>query len=162
MDDWAWQELQPWLTTRLELPVGPLFCVITGPTRGRRWSTAAARHEMRHAAAARPCAPKAESASTEEEERFVVPLVRSSGGLHTAKPITATASRAEVSRLRQVSSDELGAPAPAASALARLRGAEDAFAAQRSDSEPGSRRLRFEDGLEVLAAHGRDRLELVR
>lgn len=47
MDEWAWQELQPWL----ELPVRPLFCIITGPTRGRRWSTAAARNEMRHAAA---------------------------------------------------------------------------------------------------------------
>ena len=52
MDDWAWQELQPWLASRLELPVGPLFCIITGPTRGRRWSTAAARNEMRLAAAA--------------------------------------------------------------------------------------------------------------
>lgn len=51
MDDWAWQELQPWLATRLELPTGPLFCIITGPTRGRRWTTAAARNEMRHAAA---------------------------------------------------------------------------------------------------------------
>src|SRR4051812_3583096 len=51
MDDWAWQELQPWLATRLELPVGPLFCVITGPTRGRRWSSAAARSEIRHTAA---------------------------------------------------------------------------------------------------------------
>jgi site-specific recombinase XerD len=52
MDDWAWEQLQPWLAARLELPVGPLFCVITGPTRGRRWSTAAARAELRHAAAA--------------------------------------------------------------------------------------------------------------
>jgi len=51
MDDWGRQELGPWLTSRLELPVGPLFCIITGPTRGRRWSTAAARNEMRHAAA---------------------------------------------------------------------------------------------------------------
>jgi len=51
MDDWVWQELQPWLTSRLELPVGPLFCIITGPTRGRRWSPAAARNEMRNAAA---------------------------------------------------------------------------------------------------------------
>jgi hypothetical protein len=39
MDDWAWEQLQPWLTGRLELPVGPLFCVITGLTRG-----AASRH----------------------------------------------------------------------------------------------------------------------
>src|SRR3954454_9444880 len=40
MDDWAWQEHQPWLACRLKLPVGPLFCVITGSTRGRRWSSA--------------------------------------------------------------------------------------------------------------------------
>ena len=51
MDDWAWQELQPWLERRLELPVGPVFCVITGPTRGRRWSSAAARSEIRRTAA---------------------------------------------------------------------------------------------------------------
>jgi integrase len=34
MDAWGWEELQPWLERRLELPVGPLFCLITGPTRG--------------------------------------------------------------------------------------------------------------------------------
>lgn len=52
MDDWGWQELQPWRASRIELPVGPLFCIITGPTRGRRWSAAAARSELRHVAAA--------------------------------------------------------------------------------------------------------------
>jgi site-specific recombinase XerD len=36
---------------RLELPVGPLFCVINGPTRGRPWSPAAARAELRRMAA---------------------------------------------------------------------------------------------------------------
>jgi hypothetical protein len=25
MDDWVWQELEPWLASRLGLPVGPLF-----------------------------------------------------------------------------------------------------------------------------------------
>ena len=35
MDDWGWQELQPWLERRLELPIGPLFCVINGTTGGR-------------------------------------------------------------------------------------------------------------------------------
>jgi integrase len=35
MDDWAWEQLAPWLQARVELPIGPLFCVITGPTRGR-------------------------------------------------------------------------------------------------------------------------------
>ena len=26
MDDWAWEQLKPWLAVRVELPVGPLFC----------------------------------------------------------------------------------------------------------------------------------------
>jgi integrase len=47
MDEWAWEHLQRWLDLRLELPVGPLFCVINGPTRGRPWSPAAARAELR-------------------------------------------------------------------------------------------------------------------
>jgi len=33
MDAWGWEELQPCLELRVELPVGPLFCVINGPTR---------------------------------------------------------------------------------------------------------------------------------
>jgi site-specific recombinase XerD len=52
MDEWAWEQLQPWLTCRLELPVGPLFCVINGRTRGRLWSSAAARAALRRSAAA--------------------------------------------------------------------------------------------------------------
>jgi len=51
MDEWAWEELQPWFALRLELPVGPLFCVISGPTRGRPWSSAAARADLRRTAA---------------------------------------------------------------------------------------------------------------
>jgi site-specific recombinase XerD len=52
MDAWAWDELQPWLELRVELPVGPLFCVINGRTRGRQRSTAAARAELRRTATA--------------------------------------------------------------------------------------------------------------
>src|SRR4051794_5654175 len=37
MDEWACEQIQPWLKVRLELPVGPLFCVINGPTCGRPW-----------------------------------------------------------------------------------------------------------------------------
>jgi hypothetical protein len=37
---------------RVGLPVGPLFCVLNGQTRGRQWSTAAARAELRRTAAA--------------------------------------------------------------------------------------------------------------
>jgi hypothetical protein len=41
MDEWGWEHLRPWLTARAELPVGPLFCIIDGPTHGRPWSGAA-------------------------------------------------------------------------------------------------------------------------
>jgi integrase len=27
MDAWGWDQLQPWITVRINLPVGPLFCV---------------------------------------------------------------------------------------------------------------------------------------
>jgi site-specific recombinase XerD len=53
MDAWGWENLRPWLSERLGLPAGPLFCVIDGPTRGRPWSAAAVRNEFhRHAAEA--------------------------------------------------------------------------------------------------------------
>jgi site-specific recombinase XerD len=51
MDAWGWEQLRPWLAARLELPVGPLFCVIAGPTRGRRWASATVRVEFRRLAA---------------------------------------------------------------------------------------------------------------
>ena len=46
MDAWGWSALEPWLADRVELPVGPLFCMIDGPTRGRAWSASAARNEL--------------------------------------------------------------------------------------------------------------------
>jgi site-specific recombinase XerD len=52
MDGWGWEQLEPWLDTRRALPVGPLLCVINGATRGRHWSPAAARTELRRTAAA--------------------------------------------------------------------------------------------------------------
>jgi site-specific recombinase XerD len=51
MDEWGWEQLRPWLGARAELPVGPLFCIIDGPTRGRPWSGAAVRSEFRRLAA---------------------------------------------------------------------------------------------------------------
>ena len=50
MDAWGWEQLQPWLAARVELPVGPLFCIIDGPTRGRPWSSAAVRSGLRRLA----------------------------------------------------------------------------------------------------------------
>jgi hypothetical protein len=29
MDDWGFEQLEPWLQARRSLPVGPLFCVIS-------------------------------------------------------------------------------------------------------------------------------------
>ena len=50
MDRWGWEQLHPWLTARTGLPVGPLFCIIDGPTRGRAWASAGVRRELRRLA----------------------------------------------------------------------------------------------------------------
>ena len=50
MDGWGFEQLHPWLQARLELPVGPLFCVIDGPTRGHAWTAAGVRVEFRRLA----------------------------------------------------------------------------------------------------------------
>ena len=50
LDAWAWSAIEPWVAGRVQLPVGPLFCVIDGPTRGRAWSASAARVELRYLA----------------------------------------------------------------------------------------------------------------
>jgi integrase len=52
MDAWGWEQLQPWLDIQRGLPVGPLFCIVNGATRGRHWSSAAARADLRRTAAA--------------------------------------------------------------------------------------------------------------
>jgi site-specific recombinase XerD len=52
MDQWGWEQLRPWLNARATLPVGPLFCIIDGPTCGRPWSGAAVRSEFRRLASA--------------------------------------------------------------------------------------------------------------
>ena len=51
MDRWAWSHLEPWLELRRTLPVGRLFCVVRGPTRGRPCAPAGIRAQLHHAAA---------------------------------------------------------------------------------------------------------------
>jgi site-specific recombinase XerD len=80
MDAWGWEQLQPWLELRLQLPVGPLLCVINGPTRGRHWSSAAARADLRrtavHAGVRRRFAPhQLRHAHAVELAREGVPLI---------------------------------------------------------------------------------------
>jgi site-specific recombinase XerD len=56
MDDWGFDHLDRWLEHRVQLPVGPLFCIIDGPTRGRAWPATAVRGELRKLAARAACA----------------------------------------------------------------------------------------------------------
>ena len=52
MDSWAWEQLEPWQQLRVGFPVGPLFCVIHGPTAGRNWEPASVRRQLGRTAAA--------------------------------------------------------------------------------------------------------------
>ncbi len=51
MDRWAFERLDPWVQIRRHLPVGALFCVVRGPTRGRPCSAPEIRVQLRDAAA---------------------------------------------------------------------------------------------------------------
>ena len=50
MDRWEWTHLAPWVKLRETLPIGRLFCVGRGPTRGRPRASAGIRAQL-HAAA---------------------------------------------------------------------------------------------------------------
>jgi site-specific recombinase XerD len=50
MDQWGWELLRPWLAYRVQIPVGPLFCVIDGRTRGRPLTTTSVRQPLRRTA----------------------------------------------------------------------------------------------------------------
>lgn len=51
LDRWAWEQLNPWLEVRSTMPVGALFCIVRGPTRGRPCQAATVRVQLRDAAA---------------------------------------------------------------------------------------------------------------
>src|SRR5215211_4298076 len=50
MDEWGWQQLRPWLEHRAGLPVGPLLCVLRGPTAGEPWPAPSVRTQFRRLA----------------------------------------------------------------------------------------------------------------
>ena len=47
MDDWGWEHLTLWSARRLEVPPGPLFCIIDGPTAGRGLRQTGVRAQLR-------------------------------------------------------------------------------------------------------------------
>src|SRR3954469_3272832 len=51
MDDWGFEQLEPWLRAREQMPVGALFCVINGHSCGRAWRASAARAMLHRRAA---------------------------------------------------------------------------------------------------------------
>src|SRR4051794_26262301 len=51
MDSWGFEQLEPWLRARERMPVGPLFCVLNGPSCGRAWHASAARAALHRRAA---------------------------------------------------------------------------------------------------------------
>jgi site-specific recombinase XerD len=80
MDRWAWESLDPWLELRADLPVGALFCVLRGPTRGRPCAPAAIRLQLHNTALAagvrRRFAPhKLRHAHAVEMSREGIPLL---------------------------------------------------------------------------------------
>jgi site-specific recombinase XerD len=80
MDRWAWDQLQPWTEIRQTLPVGSFFCVLRGPTRGRRCAPAGIRAQLHRTAEAagvrRRFAPhQLRHAHAVEMSREGVPLV---------------------------------------------------------------------------------------
>ena len=101
MDRWAWEALDAWLTLRAGLPIGALFCVLRGPTRGRPCSAAGVRVQLRNAAIAagvrRRLAPhQLRHAHAVEMLREGVPLVviQRHSGMPTSgsRPCTCVAS----------------------------------------------------------------------
>ena len=52
MDRCAWEQLDPWLALRRTLPVGAVFCVLRGPTRGRPGSRGGIRAQLHRTALA--------------------------------------------------------------------------------------------------------------
>ena len=51
LDGWGWEHLRRWVSHRTQLPVGPLFCVVKGATRGRPLAQTAVRAQLRRLAA---------------------------------------------------------------------------------------------------------------
>src|SRR3954470_14510908 len=52
MDDWGWDHLELWVERRMNLAAGVVFCVASGPTAGRPWTSSDVRAQLRGLASA--------------------------------------------------------------------------------------------------------------
>lgn len=50
MDPWGWEQIEPWLRMRKRYPIGPVFCVVEGATRGGRMSAPYVRTKLKQLA----------------------------------------------------------------------------------------------------------------
>jgi integrase len=78
MDEWGCERLRPWQNARGELPVGPLFCIIDGPTRGRPWSVAG----VARSSAGSPPARSRRRSRCISRAAHALELAREGGGLN--------------------------------------------------------------------------------
>jgi hypothetical protein len=91
MDTWGWEQLEPWQQLRLGLPVGPLFCVIQGPTAGRTWEAASARRQLSALPPQRECGGGSRliSCGTPTRSRWLTKVSRwSSSSVNSGMPIS--------------------------------------------------------------------------
>jgi integrase/recombinase XerD len=72
MDDRGWEHVARWTEHRVRLPIGPVFCILAGPTRGRVWSATAARGELRRLAV--EAGVRRRFAPHQYADMFVMPL----------------------------------------------------------------------------------------
>ena len=111
MDEWGWEHVARWTERRVELPIGPLFCILAGPTRGRGWSATAARGELRRLAARagvrRRFAPHHAQPIEMAHEGLPLPIIQRQLGHYAG-------DRVKRGERRCVRDDELGSEAQAA------------------------------------------------
>jgi site-specific recombinase XerD len=120
MDPFGFEQLAAWLTQRVLLPPGPLFCVIDGATRGRRWSATAARAELRQLAV-----------DAGVRRRFAPHQLRHAHAVELAREGVAV----NIIR-RQLRHTDLGPPRHICRGLIRARSSTPSAPAQRPPSRP--------------------------
>jgi hypothetical protein len=123
MDRWAWGQLEPWLQTRRQLPIGALLCVIHGSSAGRRWEASAARklhHALRPQGSAGDSPRTSYGAHAVEMAHEGVPLVVVQGQLGHAN-LGVTSGYLQGIERAEIIDTVHGRPSPVISASAGLQ-----------------------------------------